>query len=713
MKKLALIILVAATLALPAEARSKQQSYFTYDDGGTVVRQGDDGREIDARINLPVFPGDEVTTSRRGRSEIRLSDGNIIALDRSTSVQFKSILDSYDGDSAQTVAELHYGEVMVHRIGSGDDEVRIDTVNASYVASADSLYSVETDLQLRDRISVFDGTVEVRTPSRTTRIRSGEEGRIDNQGLYGLVDLPRTGASEFESWFIHRSDSYSGSSRYLDSSLAYSDYDLQTYGSWIYAGGYGGWVWRPRVSVGWRPYFHGSWVRGAYGSLVWVSDESWGWVPYHFGRWAFDSLYGWIWLPGYAYAPAWVYWMWGPTYVGWAPAGWWDCYRPYYNWCYRPYARVGVDFGFGFFGRVRVHDVDLRPWTFVTPNVLFSNRADRAALTTDAVRDRLGRDGSAATVTGAGIRFSREEFKDPSAAVTNIARRGLGGGTGKDGSGSPTDMTSFFRRDPELSTAIRDRIIRTRTSDGNRVSSGTPGMPSTSTVIEGGRISRPGARGEAPAGTTPRPAAGSVIQRGNTPSTPGQAPSSPSPSRDWRDRVQRPAQNEPSTAPSTERPSGSDARPANPQRNDGRDRVQRPAPNPDTVTPQQPRSESNPPAREEWRGRAARPSASSSNQGAVDRPQSRDYSSSRGSDRRSSYSGDRAVPRRVIDRIGGPRVVPDSRGARDATPRSQAPPRVERSTPPPRTEHAAPTSHSSGSSSSSGSGGGHVQRDKH
>src|SRR5205823_6852690 len=90
--------LALTLMALPLFAASsgRSHSYFTYDDGGTIIRQAEDGREIEARVNLPVFPGDEVTTSRRGRAEIRLADGNIIALDRSTTIRLQSILDSYD-----------------------------------------------------------------------------------------------------------------------------------------------------------------------------------------------------------------------------------------------------------------------------------------------------------------------------------------------------------------------------------------------------------------------------------------------------------------------------------------------------------------------------------------------------------------------------------------------------------------------------------------
>ena len=63
MRKATLILALALTAApLFAASSGRSQSYFTYDDGGTVIRQAEDGRDIDARVNLPVFPGDEVTT---------------------------------------------------------------------------------------------------------------------------------------------------------------------------------------------------------------------------------------------------------------------------------------------------------------------------------------------------------------------------------------------------------------------------------------------------------------------------------------------------------------------------------------------------------------------------------------------------------------------------------------------------------------------------
>jgi hypothetical protein len=92
---------------------------------------------------------------------------------------------------------------------------------------------------------------------------------------------------------------------------------LAPYGEWIVVGTYGR-VWRPHVATGWRPYYYGRWEWTNEGWL-WVSDEPWGWAAYHYGRWTTDPYYGWVWVPGYQWAPAWVSWRYSGDVVGWAP----------------------------------------------------------------------------------------------------------------------------------------------------------------------------------------------------------------------------------------------------------------------------------------------------------------------------------------------------------------------------------------------------------
>jgi uncharacterized protein DUF6600 len=94
--------------------------------------------------------------------------------------------------------------------------------------------------------------------------------------------------------------------------------DLATYGNWVERPNYG-WAWRPHsVASSWRPYQAGHWVWTDDG-WTWISDEPYGWATYHYGRWYDDPDYGWEWIPGNEWAPAWVAWQESNDYLGWAP----------------------------------------------------------------------------------------------------------------------------------------------------------------------------------------------------------------------------------------------------------------------------------------------------------------------------------------------------------------------------------------------------------
>ena len=93
---------------------------------------------------------------------------------------------------------------------------------------------------------------------------------------------------------------------------------LAPYGRWVAAGSYGR-CWAPaRVAVGWAPYVDGEWVWTDYG-WTWISSDPWGDVVYHYGTWVWVDPYGWVWVPGTIWAPAWVTWAYTEDYVGWAP----------------------------------------------------------------------------------------------------------------------------------------------------------------------------------------------------------------------------------------------------------------------------------------------------------------------------------------------------------------------------------------------------------
>ena len=124
------------------------------------------------------------------------------------------------------------------------------------------------------------------------------------------------------------------SAQYDNQYVSYNDFyqDLAPYGQWIEDGQYG-YVWSPDVDESFRPYYtNGYWAMTDYGN-TWVSSYSWGWACFHYGRWTYDNYYGWLWIPGQDWGPAWVSWRYGGGYYGWAPLGpgyeFGDNYSPY------------------------------------------------------------------------------------------------------------------------------------------------------------------------------------------------------------------------------------------------------------------------------------------------------------------------------------------------------------------------------------------------
>ena len=105
----------------------------------------------------------------------------------------------------------------------------------------------------------------------------------------------------------------------VSSEVFYNADTLRRNGRWVTVGTYGR-CWRPSdVDDDWQPYTRGRWVYSNNDGWVWDSDEDFGWATYHYGRWFREERVGWCWVPGRVWAPAWVSWRHGHSYVGWAP----------------------------------------------------------------------------------------------------------------------------------------------------------------------------------------------------------------------------------------------------------------------------------------------------------------------------------------------------------------------------------------------------------
>jgi hypothetical protein len=95
--------------------------------------------------------------------------------------------------------------------------------------------------------------------------------------------------------------------------------ELYPHGEWLNVPEYG-FVWRPyNVDANWQPYLtNGRWVYTRFG-WTWASNYSWGWATFHYGRWRLDPFYGWYWVPGNVWGPAWVEWRQHDGHYWWVP----------------------------------------------------------------------------------------------------------------------------------------------------------------------------------------------------------------------------------------------------------------------------------------------------------------------------------------------------------------------------------------------------------
>ena len=82
------------------------------------------------------------------------------------------------------------------------------------------------------------------------------------------------------------------------------DSAFDRHGDWSYEAPYG-YVWYPRVAVGWRPYHYGKWSYHFQFGWFWVGIDRWSWPTHHYGRWGYSSG-GWYWIPDRRWGPAWV-----------------------------------------------------------------------------------------------------------------------------------------------------------------------------------------------------------------------------------------------------------------------------------------------------------------------------------------------------------------------------------------------------------------------
>lgn len=296
---------------------------------GTAYMQSDrDPQSSELTINTPVLDGDDIWTGSSGRLDVFLTDGNHIWLGGNSRVELDQLPDPR-GEGQRTLrAHLWNGTMLldVRQYNQQSLPYVIVTPSASISPSGNGRYLIEVQSVDRTRVVSLDGSCVVTSSNQPTHLYRNEMTYAE----YGYPPTSPRPAGDvvnmaLVSWSRQTEappDTNGVSHRYLPSSLSVYASEFDRYGSWSYVGTYG-YVWQPYpsyLSAEWAPYMNGRWCYTPWG-VTWVPYDVWGWAPFHYGRWVFTAGFGWGWVPGITFAPAWVAWYWGNGWLGWCPLG--------------------------------------------------------------------------------------------------------------------------------------------------------------------------------------------------------------------------------------------------------------------------------------------------------------------------------------------------------------------------------------------------------
>ena len=428
--------LAFALFAAPAVAQEYRyrDGRFLETLGGVSIQRADEVTSDEAVRNMPFLPGDRVWTDDAGRAEVVFAEGETLWIAERTKV------DSLGRENDERLGIRLFAGAIAARVRRGGPGFEFQVLGGVVTSMGPAAFRIDA-FRGETVLTVSEGEVLADLAGQRRTVRGGErmsyaDGRADGPfRLTGREDA-------FDRWWMDRSRELEqmarAHDRLPDELDAYGD-ELERNGEWVYDEPQG-YVYVPRVRVGWSPYTYGRWIYTAYG-WTWVDDEPWGFVTSHYGRWGYSSRIGWHWMPRTGFAGAWVAWSspvgrWNQT-IGWCALGFND----------RPVGQYGL-------GGRAVPRGEARGWNYV-------NRSDMGAAAIQRRRVALsGADAESASTWANGTAPDRE-FRPvrPSAEdADRTAGSSLAGAVRRDGRGesgplihvrpSPGDSQSELRYDP-------------------------------------------------------------------------------------------------------------------------------------------------------------------------------------------------------------------------------------------------------------------------
>jgi hypothetical protein len=322
--RLAAISLVWFALSFAAFADSHARIVRLSSAEGRVQVDRASGSGLErAILNTPIVQGARVVTGDDGLAEIEFENQSALRLTENSEVTFTQLSLS---DNGTRVSEVEVVKGLVYLDAAKGDDYRVKVGSDILLVHSNSLMRLSTTPE-QAQVAVFKGEVQLENQSVSAHRKQTLLVSLSDPAKYSVEN--GTEAVRFDAWNQEReeySKTYAENAGYGGPNHGYGLQDLNYYGDYFYAPGYG-YAWQPfgfsGSMLGWNPYTNGAWGFYPGFGYMWASAYPWGWLPYHYGSWVFLNGHGWAWVPGRGYNGAWSTTAFAPVpRITKAPAGW-------------------------------------------------------------------------------------------------------------------------------------------------------------------------------------------------------------------------------------------------------------------------------------------------------------------------------------------------------------------------------------------------------
>ena len=297
----AAIALIAASVGAQAESHARIVR-LSFVDGPVQLAHADQGLDR-AILNTPIVEGTRIVTKTDGLAEVEFEDQSALRLAENSEIKFRRLSMTDTGakvDEIEVVRGVVFFDVRAksedayHAIADGNTFLIRRNTLARISAAPDQL-----------QVAVLRGDVQVENQPQLLSVKKNETLTLDPSQPSDYKVTHGTEALPVDAWNKEReayTNTYASNQGYGGPRGGYGVQDLNYYGDYFYAPGYG-YAWQPygfaNSMIGWSPYSNGAWAFVPGFGYSWASAYPWGWLPFHYGSWAFlGGGVGWAWLPG-------------------------------------------------------------------------------------------------------------------------------------------------------------------------------------------------------------------------------------------------------------------------------------------------------------------------------------------------------------------------------------------------------------------------------